>query len=284
MSTNATAAPPATEVEAPEVEPVEQDAPKAPGKGKQTEPEGGKQKGAHPWTSSLEAALASEDPAEGINQMLLESQAHTTRTEQSLANYNRLFGGNEEVAQIASGIVMGLENDPLDTLVKVAIGISVDEDGKPAFDPEDFIVALEDHFFPDGLESETPESNSPEGEYDPEEPGDQQTDEYRQWVQGKMQEEDQAKNQELYQGIVSQIEQDVPGFDANRFHQLVRVAEGDLHAAFEDYMENWHQAPKEVQPAPPAPGGGIGPQEAKEYTGFDEAIADTMAELRAGRK
>lgn len=288
MSTNAAAAPPATEVEAPEVEPEAQDAPPA-DKGKQAEPDGGKQKGAHPWTQSLEQALSSKDPAEAINQIMLESQAHTTRTEQSLADYNRMFGGNQEVAQIASGIVMGLENDPLDTLVKVAIGVSVDEDGKPSFDPEDFLIALENHFFPEGVdgdeEGDTPEGNSPQGSEAPDDaPAEEGTDEYRAWVQAKMEEEEQAKNAELYGGIIEQIKGEVPGFDDDRFHQLVRVHEGDLHSAFEDYMENWHQAPKDVQPAPPTPGGGAPPQEAKEYTGFGDAADDLMAELRAGRK
>lgn len=265
-------------------------------KGKQADEKSGKQPadaGKHPWSKDLSEALGSENPEEAVNQLLLRSQQHTTQVEQEAAQYRQMFGGNVEIAQIGAGILMGLEDNPLETLVKVAMGVSTDEDGKPVFDPEELIIALEDTFFPeDGEQSETgaPEG-APErvGQNNPSEEAEapSEEDELLEWARERRAQEQLEQHRQTYRTILDNLHEEFKAdnqtFDEDRYSKLVVLYNGDLEAAFDDYMENWHQAgPAPGKPAPPNPRTGAPPpREVKQPGSIAEAVEDLFAEDRA---
>jgi hypothetical protein len=268
-------------------------------KGKQPAEKPGKQPvkaGTHPWSKDLSEALGSENPEDAVNQLLLRSQQHTTQVEQEAAQYSKMFGGNVEIAQIGAGILMGLEDNPIETLVKVAMGVAVDEDGKPVFDPEELIVALEDMFFPeDGSESgEAPEAQpqrvGQDNPDDAEPPSEEK--ELLEWARERRQAEQLEQHRETYRTILDNLHEefkaDGQDFDEDRYSKLVVLYNGDLEAAFDDYMENWHQAkPTNGTPAPPNPRtGGSPPREVKQPGSIQEAVDDLFAEeqVRSGRR
>lgn len=277
----------------PDLEDQEDDAP-AP-KGKQPAAKPGKQPadaGKHPWSKDLAEALGSEDPEASVNELLLRSQAHTTQVEQEAAQYRQLFGGNPEIAQIGAGILMGLEENPLDTLVKVAMGVATDEDGRPAFDPEELIIALEDMFFPDEQDGEgyepAPRNVGQDSQIEDGPATEEQ--ELLEWARQRREQEQLDEHRQTYRTILDNLHEEFKNdgqpFDEDRFSKLVVLYQGDLQAAFDDYMENWHQkVERDDRPAPPNPRtGGSPPREAKQPGSIAEAVEDLFAEERAATR
>lgn len=274
--------------DAPDLEIEEQDAPEVE-TGKQQDTKASKGSSgkpqAHPWSKDLDEALNSDDPHEATNQILLKSQAYTTQVEQELNEYSKLFGGNVEVAQIGAGILMELEADPVQGMVKLAHALSANDEGGANFDPEDLLVALEDIFFPeDGEDGEIETgTDSPNREPDP----DAEPDEDREIIEWAKQrreqeqlEEHQAVYREILDGISEEFKKDGETFDEERFHKLVTYHGGNLRDAMDDYLENWHvKGNGPGKPAPPVvPPGAPEPREAKTPGSIREAVDDLFLE------
>ena len=245
--------------DAPPVEEPQASTPKTDSKdAKDSQPSGAKeQRGPSPWAKDL-ADRGLDDPR--IDEYLNEVwQPRMTQFEQQASEWSGLFGGDMERAQIMAGLAEALEADPEGTYQQIGeiLGLSQtngEYDGTEGLDEGD------------GTEQEQP-------------------DEYRDWVMQKMQEEQIAQQDAAYESLLTELSEQVPGFDPNLFHAAIVAHDGDPEAAMEWYMQ-YHRAP-EPAAAPDGPTpvgeGNPTPPEEKQYSGFGDAIADFMSESKTSK-
>lgn len=213
-----------------------------------------KEGGPAPWAKDL-AERGLDDPR--FDAYLNEVwQPRMTQFEQQVAQYDQMFGGDIERAQIMAGLAEALENDPVGTYEEIGRLLGLAGDGE-----YDESMGMD------------------EGEYDPEGEGEPE-DEYRQWVMQKMQEEQMAQEDQAYESLLSELEGAHPGFDRELFHAAIVAHQGDPEAALEWYMK-YHKAPEPADqhdgPTPLGEGNPT-PPEAKEYSGIGDAINDFLSE------
>lgn len=253
--------------EAPEQQPGQSSAPKTDTKDasssqpKSDSKSGGakEESGPAPWAKDL-ADRGLDDPR--VDEYLREVwQPRMTQFEQQASEWSGLFGGDMERAQIMAGLAEALEADPEGTYQQIGeiLGLT-NTDGE--YNETDGLDGLDE----DGEEQEHP-------------------DEYREWVMQKMQEEQIAQQDQAYEALLSELSEQVPGFDPNLFHAAIVAYDGDPEAAMQWYMQ-YHRAPEPAQsPDGPTPvgEGNPTPPEAKEYSGIGDAIADFMSEDKVSR-
>lgn len=213
-----------------------------------------KEGGPTPWAKDL-ADRGLNDPR--FDEYLGEVwQPRMTQYEQQVAQYNDLFGGDMERAQIMAGLAEALENDPVGTYEEIGRLLGLANDGEY------------DEFA--GDEGEMPDED---GDYE-------QPDEYREWVMQKMQEEEIMRQDQAYESLLTELDEAYPGFDRELFHAAIVAHDGNPEAALEWYMK-YHKAPEPVEehdgPTPLGEGNPT-PPEAKEYSGIGDAISDFLSE------
>jgi hypothetical protein len=284
MSTNATgtSAPPPEAVEPdptvlpdePKGKSAKTDAPPKPAKTDDKTAEEAQPKGRAPWEDDL-YGRGLDDPR-FHDYMRTVQQPYVTKIEQELAGVKQMFGDDPQGLEVASDLFSRLLADP-------------EENPGVAADAIRHIVeALDldpDELFP--LDDPNAEYNQPpEGEPGEEGQPQEEDDPARQWAMQKMQEEQEARENEWYQGIVKNLGEGIPGFNEELWHTCVLATQGDLEAALDRYEKLApQQEPK--KPAPPTHGGGVGappPKEAKNYGSIDDAIDDFLDEDKASRR
>lgn len=226
------------------------------GDGKEAKDSGGPP----PWAKDL-AERGLDDPR--FDSYLNEVwQPRMTQFEQQVSEWSGMFDGDMERAQIMAGLAQALDSDPEGTYRQMGelLGLSGSTDGE--YDT-------------------TEDGYADEGDSD----GEEEPDDYRQWVMQKMQEEQQSREDQQYNSLLEEIASTTPGFDPDLFHAAIIAFDGDPESAMEWYMK-YHKAPE----APDSPDGptpvGEGnptPPEAKEYSGIGDAIADFMSQDKAAK-
>jgi hypothetical protein len=234
----------------PKTESKSQSQPKSGGKSA-----GAKDSGPAPWAKDL-ADRGLDDPR--IDEYLRESwQPRMTQYEQQISQYDELFGGDMDRAQMLAGLAEALENDPQGTYAELGqlLGLS---DGEFSGDDEDF-----------AFDEQPDEGESP--------------DQYREWVMNKMQEEQVQQQDQAYESLLSELEGQYPGFDRGLFHAAIVAHDGDPEQALGWYMQ-YHREPSPPDtPDGPTPvgEGNPTPPEAQEYSGIGEALQAFMQEEKA---
>jgi tetratricopeptide (TPR) repeat protein len=243
----------APEMEAPTSEPKTESGDKSSQPKSESKDSGAKEGGPAPWAKDL-ADLGLDDPR--FDQYLRDSwQPRMTQYEQQVAQYDQLFGGDIERAQIMAGLAESLENDPQGTY---------EELGR--------LLGFNDGEY-DEAEDGFDEGEDTDGEQE-------QPDEYREWVMQKMQEEQQSQQDQAYESLLTELEEAHPGFDRELFHAAIVAYDGDPEMALQWYMK-YHRAPEPADaPDGPTPlgEGNPAPPEVKEYSGIGDAISDFMSE------
>lgn len=231
----------------------------------ESKPDSGKEAkdsgGPPPWAKDL-AERGLDDPR--FDAYLNEVwQPRMTQFEQQVSEWSGMFDGDMERAQIMAGLAAALDADPEGTYRQMGelLGLSGSTDGE--YDETD--GGFEDDGYEDGP--------------------DEDTDEYRQWVMQKMQEEQQAREDQQYQSLLDEIAERTPGFDPELFHTAIVAFDGDPEMAMEWYMK-YHRAPEAADtPDGPTPvgEGNPTPPEAEEYSGIGDAINAFMSQDKASK-
>lgn len=219
-----------------------------------------KEGGPAPWAKDL-ADRGLDDPR--VDEYLREVwQPRMTQFEQQISQWDELFGGDMERAQIMAGLAEALEQDPLGTYQQIGELLGLTES--------------------DGEYDENTDGEVDDEAYD----GDaEEPDEYRQWVMQKMEEEMVAQQDAAYEQLLSELEEQTPGFDRELFHAAIVAFDGDPEMAMNWYMK-YHRAPEppDEQDGPtPVGEGNPTPPESKEYSGIGDAIADFMSESKTAK-
>lgn len=224
------------------------------------ESSGAKEGGPAPWAKDL-AERGLDDPR--IDSYLNEVwQPRMTQFEQQVAEWSGLFGGDMERAQIMAGLAEALENDPAGTYQQIGelLGLANDGEYNETFDDAGY------------------EDDGQLGEQE-------QPDEYRQWVMQKMEEEMVAQQDAAYENLLTELEEQTPGFDRNLFHAAIVAFDGDPEMAMSWYMQ-YHRAPEppdEMNGPTPMGEGNPTPPESKEYSGIGDAIADFLSQEKTSK-
>lgn len=217
-----------------------------------TQPGKAKEKGAAPWAKDLEAMRDADDPFDAFDEYLRSNvQPRMTQHEQSLAEFNKMFGDMDTARKVVD-FLSYLEGNPTEAMRQLSKNYGVD--------PLDLLEELAE-------QAEQQNDSEPDGK----EPAD---DEDRKWVQQKRQEEQQAKQDKALEDLLKGFEDEVPGFDRDLYIRILKASDFDAEAALEDYMK-WHKEPEPPDDPPPTGGGNKGatPREAPKRG----SIADAMS-------
>lgn len=217
--------------------------------------------GPAPWAKDL-ADRGIEDP--NVDAYLREVwQPRMTQYEQQMSQWDQLFGGDMERAQIMAGLAEALENDPAGTYQQMG----------------ELLGLLSD----DGEYGEY-EDGEYEGDFEGEDDG-EQPDEYRQWVMEKMQQEHEAQQDAEYESLLTDLETEHPGFDRELFHAAIVAFDGDPEMALNWYMK-YHRAPDpsdEMDGPTPMGEGNPTPPEQEQYSGLGDAIDAFLSQDKTSR-
>ena len=217
--------------------------------------------GPAPWAKDL-ADRGIDDP--NVDAYLREVwQPRMTQYEQQTSQWDQLFGGDMERAQIMAGLAEALENDPAGTYQQMGELLGLLNDGE--YDESGFDGEVDGEF--DGMD-------------DGEEP-----DEYRQWVMDKMAQEQTAQQDAAYEELLSDLETEHPGFDRELFHAAIVAFDGDPEMAFSWYMK-YHRAPEpgaEMDGPTPMGEGNPTPPEQESYSGLGDAIDAFLSQDKTSR-
>ena len=217
--------------------------------------------GPAPWAKDL-ADRGIEDP--NVDAYLREVwQPRMTQYEQQMSQWDQLFGGDMERAQIMAGLAEALENDPAGTYQQMGELLGLLNDGE--YDEGEFDGGVDGEF--GGMD-------------DGEEP-----DEYRQWVMDKMAQEQEAQQDAAYEALLTDLETEHPGFDRELFHAAIVAFEGDPEMALNWYMK-YHRAPEpgaEMDGPTPMGEGNPTPPEQESYSGLGDAIDAFLSQDKTSR-
>lgn len=218
--------------------------------------------GPAPWAKDL-ADRGIADP--NVDAYLREVwQPRMTQYEQQMSQWDQLFGGDMERAQIMAGLAEALENDPAGTYQQMG----------------ELLGLLDDGEYGDYEEGEFPDEGDEYAEDDGEQP-----DEYRQWVMEKMQQEHEAQQDAEYEGLLTDLETEHPGFDRELFHAAIVAFDGDPEMALNWYMK-YHRAPEpgdEMDGPTPVGEGNPTPPEQEQYSGLGDAIDAFLSQDKTSR-
>lgn len=223
-----------------------------------SQPGKAKEKGAAPWAQDLEAMRGHEDPFSAFDEYLrTKVQPRMTQHEQSVAEFNRMFG-DMDTARLVSQLMSDLDGNPKETLKRLAQGFGVD--------PVDLLDVLED------AAEEDPNGPQADGKTpaDPEDPR-------LAWAQQQMEQEQQRKEDEALENLLGGLEDKIEGFNRDLYVRILASENYDAEAALEAYMP-FHREPEAKDDPPPTGGGqkGSAPREARKYNG-PRPIAEAMA-------
>lgn len=214
-----------------------------------------------PWANDLAAYIQDEAARAQADRFLREKiQPHVTQLEQQYAPARQLYDD--------------LLQDPSTTLIAVANEIYGDEVAQ----------ALAGHLASPEEEQTSETETTDAAPVDPR-------------VQQMLEDYEAQKRQEQYEAELARLKEQVPDLDPDDFAPFVITANGDMDAAlvgYQNFMQKIQQryAPAtETPPAPAAPAvvgsegvGSVPPPVSKQYSSFDDALNDTLAEMRANRE
>lgn len=218
-----------------------------------------KDKGPGPWEKDLaERGLTDPRFSEYFSSVV---QPYITQLEQGRGD--SIWGGNDEDEQAAYELLNALRDDPEDTMSQLLELLGYQQE--PDFDIDD------EHF----------DSLGDEGDYESE---DDSNDPYRQWIQEKMQAEEDQYADEMFAQHLDLLAERIPGFDEELYVHMY-LATGNEQDAFNAYMK-YHMDPEPEQSAPPQLGGAEGgtpPPSEPHYSSVGEAVSAFLDEDRAAR-
>lgn len=219
-----------------------------------------KEQGTAPWAKDL-ADRGIADP--NVDAYLREVwQPRMTQFEQQMSQWDQLFGGDMERAQIMAGLADALEHDPAGTYEEIGRLLGLVTDGE-----------YDDAQADEGMQ---------DGEYDE---GENELSQYRQWIEEQMEQQKIMEQDIAYEDLLNHLETENPGFDRDLFHAAIVAFDGDPDMAFEWYMK-YHRAPEppaEFDGPDPMGESNPAPPEAKEYSGIGDAIADFMSDMKTAK-
>lgn len=245
-----------------------------------SQPPGQGQRGAAPWDARL-AELELTDPRFS-EYLRTDIQPRMTQLEQQLAQYGQMFpqditkqfaGGAQEAAQAAAGILAGLNSDPVGTIQQLVQLLEIDPSAlqqlqEAAGNDPDAQAALE-------VAEEQVSGQEGQGELPPE----------IQWAREQMQVQVEQAQDAQFQSHLSQLGQQIPGLDAQKYTYALILNQGDDAAALDMYMKEFHNPATTAAPPSPTLGqaAGVAPNDSPQPTSIKGAVSDFMSEDRLAR-
>jgi hypothetical protein len=240
------------------------------------------QRGAAPWDAEL-AKLGLTDPRYS-DYLRTNIQPRMTQYEQQVAAQNALYpeglagqfaGGAAEAAQVAAGIMAGLDTDPIGTIQQLVQLLEIN--------PE-LLQTLQEAAGEDPSAQAAVDAAA--GEAGTEGQGNQAPSEEIAWARQQMEKQQTDAEDSQYQAHVAEVAKRFgAGFDNELYNYAMIINKGDPIAAGKLYESKFHNP--QTTAAPPSPtlgqGAGIAPAETPRPTSIKDAMKQYMLEDKASR-